>query len=131
LIIAFFRYHFPAIVWAAVVLILTLLPSTALPPMPEWQLLSFDTFCHASVFSLLSLLVARSFYFHYEKPHFLRFALVVSFVLCLFFGVIIELLQTVMKMGRHGEIRDVFSDLIGIVAGVSLFYFLGRRRLVF
>ena len=131
MVTAFFRYHFPAIVWAAVVLILTLLPSTALPPTPQWELLSFDTFCHASTFSLLSFLVARSFYFFYEKPHFLRFSLAVSFVLCFFVGVIIELLQTIMKMGRHGEVRDVFSDLIGIVLGISLFYFLGRRRLVF
>ena len=64
----FFRYHFPAILWTATVLILTLLPSDKLPETPEWELLSFDTLAHAGDFGLLSFLVARSFYVENGKP---------------------------------------------------------------
>ena len=127
----FFRFHFPALLWAAVVIFLTLLPSDKLPETPEWELLSFDTLAHAGVFGLLTVLVARSFYFEYGKPQFLKFALFVAIVLCSFLGVIIELLQTVMKMGRHGEPRDVLSDMIGIFLGTMVFYFLFRRRPAF
>ena len=113
------------------VLFLTLLPSNALPETPEWELLSFDTFCHAATFALLTFLVIRSFYFHYGNPRFLRYAIGVSLTLSLFLGILIELLQMVMKMGRHGEISDEVSDLIGSVAGAAFFYYLSRRNLVF
>ena len=127
----FFRYHFPAILWAAAVLILTLLPSDKLPETPERELLSFDTLAHAGVFGLLSFLVARSFYFEYGKPQFLKFALLVAVVLCAFFGGIIELLQTIMKVGRHGETGDVLSDIIGAALGALCCYLLFRRRTAF
>ena len=127
----FLRYHFPAILWAAVILFLTLLPSESLPKTPDWELLSFDTLAHAGVFGLLTLLVARSFYFEYGKPQFLKFALLVAVILCAFLGVIIELLQTIMKQGRHGETGDAISDLIGAVLGALFSYFLFRRRPAF
>ena len=127
----FLRYHFPAIVWAAVILYLTLLPAESLPKTPEWELLSFDTAAHIGVFSLLAFLLARSLYVHYGGARFMQFALGLSAVLCFLFGIIIELLQTVMKRGRHGEPRDVISDAIGIFLGSLLFFLLFRRKLVF
>ncbi|KAA9341000.1 VanZ family protein [Adhaeribacter soli] len=127
----FIRYYFPALLWAAVVLFLTLLPSNALPETPEWKFLSFDTFCHAATFALLTFLVIRSFYFHYGNPRSLRYTIGVSLALCLFLGILIELLQMVMKQGRHGEISDVVSDFIGSLAGAAFFYYLSRRKLVF
>jgi VanZ family protein len=127
----FFRFHFPAILWAAAVLLLTLLPSDKLPETPEWELLSFDTLAHAGVFGLLTFLVARSFYFEYGKPQFLKFAILVAVVLCTFLGGIIELLQTIMKLGRHGETTDLLSDFIGAILGALFCYFLFRRRPAF
>ena len=127
----FFRFHFPALLWAAVVLFLTLLPSDKLPETPEWELLSFDTLAHAGVFGLLTFLVARSFYFEYEKPRLLKFALLVSIILCTFFGGIIELLQTVMKVGRHGEATDLLSDFIGAILGSLVCFILFRRKTAF
>ena len=127
----FFRFHFPALLWAAVVLFLTLLPSDKLPETPDWKFLSFDTLAHAGVFGLLTILVARSFYFQYEKPQFLKFAILVTVVLCTIFGGVIELLQTVMKVGRHGETGDLISDFIGAILGATFCYFLFRRRPAF
>jgi hypothetical protein len=131
LVTSFFRYHLPAILWAAVVLFLTLLPADAMPPTPQWELLSFDTCCHAAVFALLIFLVTRSLYHHFGSPQNLKFAISVAIVLGLIFGIIIELLQTVMKRGRHGEFTDVLSDFIGEILGVIFFYFLFRRKLLF
>lgn len=131
MVTTFLRYHFPAILWAAVILFLTLLPSESLPKTPDWKLLSFDTLAHAGVFGLLAFLMVRSLYFHYGRAQFLKFAIGLSVVICIFFGVIIELLQTVMKRGRHGEVGDVISDVIGTVLGVILFSFLLRRKLTF
>ena len=110
------------------VLVLTLLPSDKLPPTPEWKLLSFDTFSHICVFGLLTFLTIRSFYRHYGKFYFLKYAIGISLVLCLLFGVLIEMLQTVMKSGRHGEISDVIGDFIGELFGALFFYILARRQ---
>ncbi|MFC5269199.1 VanZ family protein [Adhaeribacter terreus] len=131
MVTTFLRYHFPAILWAAVILFLTLLPSESLPKTPKWELLSFDTLAHIGVFGLLAFLLIRSLYFHYGGARFLQFAMGLSVVICFFLGVIIELLQTVMKRGRHGETGDVIADAIGIFLGSVLFYFLSRRKLIF
>ena len=101
-----------------------------MPRTPEWDLLSFYTLSHVAFFTLLALLIVRSFYAHLEFQ-FLRYANALAFAFCFILGILIELLQTVMKRGRHGEVSDVVSDLIGIFLGTLLFYFLARRKLVF
>ncbi|HSI89675.1 MAG TPA: hypothetical protein VK927_01100, partial [Adhaeribacter sp.] len=93
----FFRFHFPALLWAAVIAVLTLLPSASLPPLPHWELLSFDTLAHAAVFGLLTFLVIRSLLYLYGRNN-LWPAIGIAMALCLFFGIIIELLQTIMRM---------------------------------
>ncbi|WP_460502028.1 VanZ family protein, partial [Hymenobacter agri] len=44
------------LLWAAVVLVLTLTPSDEMPRTPVWELLSFDTAAHAGVFFVLASL---------------------------------------------------------------------------
>ncbi len=124
------RYHLPALFWAAFILAATLLPTHALPPLPHWELLSFDSFCHAAVFALLFFLVIRVFYFHFGANG-LAYAMIFSFLLCFFFGIIIELLQMYMKAGRYGEVSDVISNTIGEVLGAVFFYYLAVKKRTF
>ncbi|QNP53760.1 VanZ family protein [Hymenobacter qilianensis] len=103
--------------WAAFILLLTLTPSKDMPVTPRWELLSFDTAAHAFVFAVLAVL---SFFSIRRQSRFpgLR-AMAVPFVIIgsTLFGGLIEVLQSSMNLGRHGEWSDLLSDGIGALLG--------------
>lgn len=101
--------------WAAVVAGLTLAPADALPPTPVWELLSFDTAAHAAVFAALALPLRR----WWRAAGWAR-SLVGPVGAAIAYGALIEGLQTLMPLGRHGEWSDLLSDAIGALAGAAL-----------
>jgi aminopeptidase YwaD len=111
------------IMWGAVIAILTLLPSDRLPPTPAWRLLSFDTAAHAGVFLVLALPLRRWWQATGSRNAFLG-----TFVVALAYGALIEWLQTVMHLGRHGEWSDLISDGLGALLGAALANLLPPRR---
>jgi VanZ family protein len=123
----FLKYNIPTLVWATVVLFLTLLPSSTLPQVPEWDLLNFYTASHAGVFFLLAVLMERGFTKQTRFGFLRRYAFLLTFLVCLIFGILIEILQTLMAFGRQGELFDVIANSIGIFLGVCFYYFLLRR----
>ncbi|MFT3807360.1 VanZ family protein [Arenimonas sp.] len=94
--------------WCAVAaaLVLSLLPSSA-PVLPHWN----DKLQHALGYFLLT------FWFCGIYPR-QRYWLV---ALAMFgMGVLVEVLQGVMHLGRQAEWRDLLADAVGIVPAVLL-----------
>lgn len=112
--------------WAALVLGLTLTPAANMPELPPWELLSFNTAAHAFVFLVLAALTAFSARRQQAWPWLRRWAYLFLLVSCVLFGLLIELLQMTMNLGRHGEWTDAFSDAIGTGAGLLLAYATSR-----
>jgi VanZ family protein len=54
--------------------------------------------------------------------------ILVTFLVVLSLGVIIEGLQDIMKLGREGDIVDIFYDLLGFFPGVFLLVLFFRIR---
>lgn len=106
--------------WAALVLVLTLTPAEDMPAVPPWELLSFDTAAHALVFLVLAALAAFSARRQRRWPLLRRWAYAGLLLGCVVFGLLIEVLQMVMQLGRHGEWSDAISDALGTVAGLVL-----------
>ncbi|UYZ62734.1 VanZ family protein [Hymenobacter weizhouensis] len=113
--------------WAALVLWLTLSPTAHLPRTPHWELLSFDTAAHAFVFVVLAGLLIFSVRRQAVWPAGRRWAWPLVLVFCLIFGASIEVMQTSMALGRHGEWSDVISDSLGTVAGLGGMWLLKRQ----
>jgi glycopeptide antibiotics resistance protein len=126
----FLKYNLPTVVWATVILFLTLLPAAKLPEVPEWELISFMTASHAAVFFVLTFLMRRGFYlqqaFSNLRQHSGRYAFVISVI----FGAMIEFLQTILQWGRQGDIMDVVSNTIGILFALMVFNLVLRYRLL-
>lgn len=112
--------------WAAFVLVLTLTPADDMPELPPWELISFDTAAHAFVFVILAVLAIFSARRQQAWSWLRRWAYLVVFWGSVAYGLLIELLQTVMHMGRHGEWSDALSDSIGV--GVGLLFAYATRR---
>ena len=104
--------------WAALVLVLTLTPARSMPEVPPWELISFDTAAHASVFFVLAVLS----YFSARRQQ--RFALLRRYAFPLMlaggilFGATIEMLQMTMNLGRQGEWSDLVGDALGTGGGL-------------
>lgn len=109
--------------WAALILVLTLLPPEEMPGTPTWELLSFDTAAHAFVFGVLATLSLFSLRRQTRFP-----ALPAVIIGSTLFGGLIEILQSSMNLGRQGEWTDLLSDGIGAVLG-GFFAHLVLRRL--
>jgi len=115
------RYNIFTIAWALLILGLTLTPGDAMPDLSIWDLLSFDSFAHLFVFSVLVLLMSVGLTKQYSYL-FLRFnALKLSFLISLGLSFLIELLQYFIP-GRSSDIIDLISDGTGCLVGTLVFY---------
>lgn len=108
--------------WAAVVLVLTLTPAQDMPQLPPWKLISFDTAAHAFVFVILAVLTIFSVRRQQTWPQLRRWGYLVVLLGGTAFGLLIEVLQMTMNLGRHGEWSDGISDALGVVVGLLLGY---------
>jgi len=102
-----------ALLWLALLLVLTLTPAQEMPRTPEWKFLSFDTAAHAGVFAGLAGLAGLWAAPRRRHP--------ASLVLlgCLAIGALIEVLQYAMQLGRHAEWTDLLSDAVGTLLGLA------------
>ncbi|GAB2709983.1 hypothetical protein GCM10011495_27670 [Hymenobacter frigidus] len=105
--------------WAALVLVLTLTPAADMPITPVWELLSFDTAAHAGVFVVLAGLSWFSLRRQTRWPLLARYAGAIALLASILFGGLIEVLQHTMHLGRHGDWTDLLSDAIGAALAVG------------
>ena len=115
------------LLWAGVVLLLTLTPAADMPRTPAWNLLSFDTAAHAGVFAVLAGLSWFSLRRQRRWPVLVLQAGALVLAGCIAFGALIEGLQYAMHQGRHAEWSDLFSDTLGAVLALALAAGLARR----
>ena len=108
--------------WAAVILLTTLLPSTSLPTsLSIWELLSFDSFAHAFMFCVLCFLMIVGLSKQYTYPRLSNYAVRASLLISTLFGILIEVTQHFLVYGRQGDIIDVLANTIGCLLGMLLF----------
>ena len=107
------------VLWASLVLVLTLTPANEMPRTPVWELLSFDTAAHAGVFAVLAGLGWFSLRRQRRWPWVARHVGSVTLAGSILLGGLIELLQHTMRLGRHGDWTDLLSDAIGAALAVG------------
>lgn len=115
-----------AAIWAAGVLVITLMPVGDVPRLSWAEQLRVDKFVHAFLFGvqgvLLGLALASSGRAWRSPSH----PLLLGLVLTVLFGALVEVLQELMAWGRHGDPLDLLADTLGAVAG--FFFLWGKQR---
>jgi len=102
------------------------MPAEVLPPPPQLELFTFDSLVHTFLFSGLLLLSLLGF--HRDPGTVLSKGIIAGvLLLVIIFGIVIELLQGAMSMGRSPEISDVLSNGIGSLLGLALWPLVMRR----
>ena len=126
----FLKYNFPTLVWATVILLLTLLPTANMPEVPQWELISFMTASHAVVFFILTFLMRSGFYLQKTYTGLRRHSGLYAVIISILFGALIEYLQSTLGWGRQGDIMDVVSNSIGTLLAIPAFNLVLRYRLL-
>jgi VanZ family protein len=116
------RYFLPPIVWAAIILFLSLTPSNQMPEINIWALLSFDKAAHLFFYALLALQLIIAFK-KQNSVYTLKYSAVSSaFLLSTCYGVLTEVLQYYMFAGRSADYLDIIANTIGVISGCVSFY---------
>ncbi len=121
----------PAIVWAILVFVLTAVPGNYIPisiTFLDWA--SPDKIVHFILFggqSFLILFAIREQYFSGNR----RFVFAsVAIGLGIVYGLLTEVLQYYVFVGRDGNLFDFIADVIGAFMGFLAFYLLFRKKTV-
>lgn len=119
-----YTYYVPAMLWALFILLVCLV-SPAYIPKIEFRLLSPDKLAHAGLFGLLSML---SVWGSQKNAILTHRVLFITCLLIVVYSVCIELLQMMMRNGRHADIDDIVANTIGVFF-TYLFYRIFYRSL--
>lgn len=113
-----------AFAWALLILVLCLMPGSALPAWHWADLLSVDKAVHAGLFAVLAVLVLLGLRVHAGGAPLPAPAILWAVVACVVYGGLLELLQQLPVLGRRGDL----SDLLANTAGCGLGWLWDRYR---
>lgn len=119
-----------AIVWALIIAALCLTPGKALPTWEWADLLSVDKLVHVGMFGVLSYLVARGFRDRRVNTWSDGRILLMAGLLSFGYGALMEVLQEIPGLGRHGDLVDLTANTLGAVVGALLVRRLWAKKTV-
>lgn len=123
----FFRYNLPALIWGLFILFITLIPGQYVPPISFWDFASWDKLVHLGVFAVLVALCMFGFLKQYRFSV-LRFnAATASFLICMPYGLLLEIIQGLWLVDRYFDIYDVVANTIGCVFGIFIYKFVQHK----
>lgn len=104
----------PALLWAGIIVFMSLLPGDKLPVD---VLVVSDKIIHASIYFGLTILLFSAFIFtsHDVSNSVINRKYMISLFISLIFGILIEVAQEKMNIGRSGDWKDVLANLSGII----------------
>lgn len=119
----FFRYQFPALLWAGFIFWISSVPYHRLPKIAH---MVNDKIIHAGTFFVLGLLIYRAFA-PLGAPKLFRWQrLVISVITVVIYGFFDEFHQAFVP-GRSVDIRDASADAVGGLLAAVVIYALTRR----
>ncbi|MBJ6143729.1 VanZ family protein [Hymenobacter sp. BT559] len=113
-------YAVPPVLWAIIMLVLTLTPAKEMPHTPDWKLLAFDTAAHAGVFAVLAVLSWVALRQQRRWPALAQRPAMPVLIGSVLFGGLIEILQYLMAVGRQAEWSDLVGDSLGAALALLL-----------
>ena len=113
--------YWPSLAWSLIILLLTGLPGDVFPEIKTfWDWLSPDKVVHLIIFGTLSFLILWGYRDKYSGNN--RKKLVfTAVIITILYGILTELLQRYVFIGRSGNVFDALADAAGALIGWWLF----------
>jgi len=102
--------------------IIFLLPAKELPEINVVN----DKFIHIVIHIILSLIWILYVFLYHINSFSLKKLLVVLLV-CLVYGIIIEIMQQLLVDSRQADIEDIFANILGTLIGALIFWNVKNR----
>lgn len=119
----FLKYWLPVILWAGLIFTLSAIPNLKSDLPSSWDLV-LRKIAHATEYAILTMLLYRAFAQHHYT---MWFEMIPVFIVGVLYAVSDEIHQ-LSVLGRHGSLWDVGIDMIGVIAGILLYYFLRKKK---
>jgi glycopeptide antibiotics resistance protein len=113
----FWRNTWPAFAWALFILILCGLPGDKFPELTFLEWLKPDKIAHLVLFGVQSYLLIKGLKKQKAFPYLLENAVVISIVISIAYGCLVEILQDTLFIHRSGDYRDAIANSIGVFLG--------------
>lgn len=113
---------FIGLLYTSFLTIVFLLPISELPKVEFLN----DKLIHTVLYIVLSF-VWLLFLFIYNNWNIVFKNVLFILLLCLIYGIIIELLQQLLITSRQADIYDVISNLLGSIIGITVFWNVKNR----
>ncbi len=125
------RRFWPAMAWAILILILTGVPGNYFPQVKSfWEWLSPDKVVHVGIFAVQAFLILYGLEPQYLNKRQRYLFLVAAISITVLYGLITEVLQSFVFVGRDGNIFDFLADFLGALMGLLAYYLLNIRNSV-
>jgi VanZ family protein len=106
------------VTWTVFMLVLFLIPSHDIPGSREIP--NLDKVVHVGFFLVFTILFMRDLLKIRDLKSILLGYIFTTFLVVLFFDIMVEFLQDNMNLGREGDINDILYDLFGFILGMLL-----------
>ncbi len=123
-----FRKLIPALLWALFILILCGLPGNDIPRLTFLDWMKPDKIVHLVLFGTLSFLLIKAFVEQTTYPSLIQRAKLLSIIIASIYGVVIEVLQETIFIGRTGDVFDALADSVGAFIGLWFFNYWTKRK---
>lgn len=116
----FLNWKIITIIWAIIILILTLTPGSNLPATGFLNIRNSDKIGHFFIFAVFAYLLTKALTNDGSEKKFHN-SITFSFLTALIFGIAIEFIQIVIP-GRGFDLLDILADISGVALGLGVFY---------
>ncbi|MHC1777154.1 MAG: VanZ family protein [Lentimicrobium sp.] len=124
----FIKNYWPGITWWCFILVLTLAPGNYFPKVGSfWNLFKPDKLIHLFIFGVLAFLLLLGSYKQYRGAKH-RYIVVFPLTVTIITGVVTELLQAGLPIGRNANIYDVIANFTGCFVGFFIFSFFRNKN---
>ena len=116
----FFRHNLFTIIWAIVILFLSVIPDKTLPSFKLYSLFAIDKLGHIFFYMILSFLMTIGFKKQYQIKRIRYFSKSLSFGISVLYGTMIEIIQGGI-IYRNFDYFDIIANIIGCFTGIIIF----------
>jgi VanZ family protein len=117
--------------WAILILFLTGVPGNYFPTVISfWDWLSPDKVVHLVIFAVQAYLIIYGMQPQYLNKRQRYLLVIIGTLATILFGLITEVLQSYVFIGRDGNIFDFLADGLGALIGLVAYYLLNIRNSV-
>lgn len=114
-----------SLIWSVLILILSAIPGDALPSGPLFNIPYLDKIVHAGLYFPLAFFLGAEF--DLSKKNILRIAgPFLTMLIVALYGALIEIMQEKLFVDRVSDLADLFADVIGGLAGLTIYYLFFR-----